>query len=413
VKKFLFLLTVVMLLASVLVPAAYAQDPQPPSVPGGPWVEDEQEVKLEAFISIDELTKKLENIEARSKGRMKLEIAGYSNQGRPVYVAKFGQPDPNKVGIYIQSSIHGDEQAHVITCIELIKTLATSSNKDVLAMLKKLTIWIVPMQNPDGNMFEVDGNWWPQRLNVQTWDPAEFGLPADTLAPHYYSQRFGIFGYDMNRDFHPNLDFELSMATNHRPTETFRGNSRHAGFMVTPETRAAVTLFKTLRPKLFIDLHHQYPTYAQSPTDNSMNTLQILAVVMASGTYTDLDGNVYPLDPAVEKLSKQVNSLVYQKLTANGNAPTTNITKYGSVNLPGSALGAFTLNGAAIMLYEVRGGSIYDTGQKSSGLYVKQMYNGLYETLKAFVTGEVYSVDPTFYDTVILPSGPRITDPTP
>jgi len=258
--KKLVCLVIIGLLLGLFAPMAYADDPPPQSVPNGPWVEDPQTVKLESFLTIDELGKKLQDIEARSKGRMKLEIAGDSNLGHPVYVAKFGEPDPNKVGILIQSSIHGDEQTHVITCVELAQTLATSGNKDVKDILDNLTVWIVPMMNPDGNMFEVDGKWWPQRLNNQTWDPAAFGLPADTLAPFYYGQRYGVYGYDMNRDFHPNLDFVLSPNVNHRPTATWRGSSRDAGFVVAPETRAVVALFKALRPKLFIDLHHQYPT---------------------------------------------------------------------------------------------------------------------------------------------------------
>jgi hypothetical protein len=63
------------------------------------------------------------------------------------------------------------------------------------------------------------------------------------------------------------------------------------------------------------------------------------------------------------------------------------------------------------MLYEIRGGSIYDTGQKANGMFVKQTYDGLYETLKAFVTGEVYDIDPAFYDNEIPGSGPRIRNP--
>ncbi len=411
-KKLSCLFLIVLLLA-LLAPVAVADDSGPQSIPNGPWVEDSQNVQLQSFLTIEELGKKLQGIEARSKGRMVLEIAGYSNLGRPIYVAKFGQPSPNKVGILINSSIHGDEQTHVITCFELIQTLATSGHKDARDIVDNLTVWIVPMLNPDGNMFEVDGKWWPRRRNVQTWDPLAFGLPANTLAPHYYRATNDVYGFDLNRDFHPNLDYVLGPATNHRPTSTWRGSSAEAGFMVAPETRALTSLFKALRPKLFIDLHHQYPTYVQSPEDNGMNTLQVLGVVMTGSSYTDRDGRTYVLNPEVATLSKQVNSLVYQKLTANGNSLFTNITKYAPINYPGSALGAFTLNGAAIMLYEVRGGSIYDTGQKASGIFIKIMYDGVMETLKAFVTGEVYTIDPAFYDDVIPPSGPRITDPTP
>ena len=391
-------------------PSAQTDDP-PQSVPNGPWVTPNQTRQLQRFITIDELSKNLQNSEAQSKGRMKLEIATYSNLGHPVYVAKFGQPDPNKVGILIESSIHGDEQIHVVSMVNLIQTLATSGNKDVQDILDKLTIWIVPMMNPDGNMTEKDGLWYPTRENVQTWKPGDFGLPADTPSPFYYNAN--VPGMNMNRDFNPNLNYELSMATNVRPNTVgnYRGRSSEPGFEVAPETRAMMALFKALRPKLFIDLHMQYPTYAQSTTDNGMNTLQLLGVVLTRDSYTDRDGNTYTLDPAVVALSKQVNSLVYQKLTANGNSLQTNITKYAPINYPGSSLGAFELNGAAIMLFEGRGGSIFDNGQKGSGVLIKQMYDGVYETLKAFVSGEVYTIDPTFYDTVIPNSGPRIDNP--
>ena len=80
---------------------------------------------------------------------------------------------------------------------------------------------------------------------------------------------------NMNRDFNPNLNYVLSMATNVRPNTAgnYRGRSSEPGFEVAPETRAMVALFKALQPKVFIDLHMQYPTYEQSTTDNGMNTL--------------------------------------------------------------------------------------------------------------------------------------------
>jgi hypothetical protein len=403
-KRFVFFLSLILLFLSSPVHA------QPQSIPNGPWVEAEQTVQLQAFLTVDELEKKLLGIEARSKGRLKVEVAGYSaTLGYPIFVAKFGEPDENKIGILIQSTIHGDEEAHVVSCVELIQTLATSGNKDVLEILNRMTIWIIPMLNPSGVMFEVDGSRWPKRLNTQTWDPTEWGLPSGHVAPHYYGSRFGVYGYDLNRDFHPNLDFVLNPATNNKP----RGSSRQAGFLVTPEARASAALFKALKPKAFIDLHHQYPTYAQGVDDNDMNTLQILGVVISGTSYTDLDGNLYTIAPEVLALSKQMNSLVYQELTENGNSHFGNITKYAPINYPGSALGAYQLNGAAIMLFEIRGGSIYDTGQKANGVFIKQTLNGLWAILMGFVTGEVYDIDPTFYDTEIPGSGPRIRNPHP
>jgi hypothetical protein len=293
--------------------------------------------------------------------------------------------------------------------VELIQTLATSSNKDVKDILDNITIWIVPMMNPDGNMFQVDDKIWPQRLNVQTWDPTAWGLLENFVAPFYYNQRYGVYGFDMNRDFNPNLDFVLNPNTKILP----RGSSRDSGFLVTPEARTVTALFKELQPDAFIDLHMQYPTYAMGTEDNGMNTLQMLAVVLSGTSYTDKDGNTYTVHPEVLKLSKQMASLVYEKLTENGNSLWGNVGRYAPINYPGSALGAFQLNGTAITLFEFRGGSIFDNGQKGSGMLIAQCVEGLRIILMGFVTGEVYDIDPAIYDNVIPPSGPRVTNPHP
>lgn len=79
----------------------------PQSNPNGPYIEDEQNISLSSYMSNAELAKKLQKLETSSNGKMKLEIAGYSNlspdgyqteadKGEPIYVAKFGDNDPNK-----------------------------------------------------------------------------------------------------------------------------------------------------------------------------------------------------------------------------------------------------------------------------------------------------------------------------
>jgi hypothetical protein len=88
-----------------------------------------------------------------------------------------------------------------------------------------------------------------------------------------------------------------------------------------------------------------------------------------------------------------------------GNSPFTNIQRYPDVNLPGTTLGTFSLNGSAIMLYEIR-----TAKQKSSGMLTKQTIIGLMETFKGLVDGSIFYVDPADYDD-ILPAGPYIGNP--
>jgi hypothetical protein len=370
-------------------------DPQ--SIPNGPWIQDEQTVKLEALTSMKELQKKLFSIYARSKGRMDVEVAGETTLGFPLYLVKFGEPDPDKIKVLIEGQIHGGEPLGAEACIDVIKQLAASGNKDIDEILEKLTIWIIPRVNPEGATYEEDGELVQRRTNEQDWTPSEWGLPEDAPPPWYQYGQYGWWfpwGYDINRDSHPDLDFVLGPATAH----LLPGNPSLPGFFVTPEGRTVRDVYKELEPDVFIDLHHR-GTNLMSEEDNSMCILQILAQVV------DLGREDYPLDPAVLDFSKQINAYVYQRLNEMGNSPFTNIQRYPDVNLPGTTLGAFSLNGSAIMLYEVR-----TARQKSSGMLTKQVIIGLMETFKGLADGSIFDVDPDDYDE-ILPAGPYIVNP--
>jgi hypothetical protein len=390
------LVTFILLASMLLAGPALAQDESPDnpqSVPNGPWIQPDQEVKYERLMSNEELYNKLFEIEARSKGRMKVELAGVTTNGWPIYVAKFGEADPNKLRIMVESQIHGGEPLGTESIVNMMQHLATSSNKDVLDILAKETIWFIPRLNPSGFAHYVDGEQRPRRQNHQNWTPEEWGLPAGTPAPWYYVSRITPPGYDINRDFTPDLDFVLG------PDDAgmLPGRSVDPGFYVTPEARASRDVFKALQPDIFIDLHHR-GSNTVSEEDNSLCTLQIIAEVTKSKPG-------FPMDPAVLNFSKQINAFVYLKLNEKGNSPFGGITRYPDVDLPGTALGSFTLNGAAIMLYEVRG-----VAQKSNGLLIEQSLVGLWETFKGLADGSLYEVDPAVYDQ-IPPSGPSIRDP--
>jgi hypothetical protein len=384
------------LLFTLLVFRIAFADPQ--SIPNGPWVQPEQTVKLEALTSMEELQKELFNIYARSKGRMEVEIAGETTWGYPIYLAKFGKADDeDRIKVLIEGQIHGGEPLGAEACLEVIKQLATSGNKEIKDILDKLTIWIIPRLNPEGATYEEDGELVQRRTNEQDWEPDEWGLEEDAPPPWYQYGQYGWWfpwGYDINRDSNPDLDFVLGPAN----ADLLPGNPSLPGFFVTPEGRTVRDVYKQLRPDVFIDLHHR-GTNLMSEEDIGMCTLQILAQVV------DLGREDYPLDPDVLDFSKQINAYVYQRLNEMGNSPFTNIQRYPDVNLPGTTLGAFSLNGSAIMLYELR-----TAKQKSNGMLTKQVIIGLMETFKGLADGSIFDVDPTDYDE-ILPAGPRIGNP--
>lgn len=417
---------------SMIASSTALADPQ--SNPNGPYIENEQNISLASYMSNEELRQTLEKLEASSKGKMKLDIAGYSNlspdgyqtevdKGEPLYVVKFGDADPNKKRVLITAQIHGNEQIGAEAAIDIIQKLSSNS-KEVNEMLDKVSIWIMPRINPEGADNQYEGKWYPTRYTHQTWLPENIDLPAGTKAPWYYnsdgSERaqnnngrvvYGIPGYDQNRDYNPNLDFRVENQDkdvveaflNDRATN----NSNFGGFYVTAEARTVTSVFQELQPDVYVDVHHRgFNTV--SDEDNRSVPIQLAAVV--ADPYTDpFTGQQYEVDDDVLKLGKQVNALAAQTLQ-RGFSHFGAIQKYPDVNLPGTALGAFALNDAAIMLMEIKGQS-QTLGQKQAGMLKETVKAPLYDLFNALADGSINDVDPAVYD-AIPESTNRITDPS-
>jgi hypothetical protein len=176
---------VLVLLAAFALPAL-AQGPT--IQPGGPFVPPGSQANLSAIMAFEEVEKELLKLEARSKGVMQLDIAGYSREGRPLYIAKLGT-GPERM--WIQGRIHGNEPYGNDVCLEVIKSLLSSDKK----ILDKLTFWIIPSYNPDGserywrgNAIGVDlnRNWY--RTDAQAYSEPEskaFYAAWREFRPHY------------------------------------------------------------------------------------------------------------------------------------------------------------------------------------------------------------------------------------
>ena len=395
--------------------SAYAQ---PQSVPNGPYVEDEQNVSLSSIMTNEELSLKLNQLESRSKGIMELEIVGYSNDlgypydnqelGYPLYLCKFGDPDPSKDSILITTQIHGNEPLGTEAVINIMQNLI-AGGKTAKNILDNVTIWIMPRVNPDGAMHQSDGQWYPIRQSSQTWDPEDFGLSPDTRAPWYYSSRNE--GYDLNRDSNPNLDLRIENL-NAAEVEDFLNdrnynNSEFGGLYVTPEARIITDVYQRLEPEVYIDIHHRgFNTLTDD--DNRQVYIQIAAEV--ADPYVDpFTGQPYEVDDDVLTLAKQVNAVGWLSLQL-GNSAFGAIQKYPEVNLPGTTLGAFALNDTAIMLIEIAG-QTQNMGQKANGRLIKAATDPVMAILSALADGSIYTVPSDIYDAV-PESANRISDPS-
>jgi len=406
----------------MLSPMAFAA---PQSLPNGPWVEDEQNVSLSGIMTNEELYKKLAQIEHTSQGKMELEIVGYSDAingdlmeplGWPLYLCKFGEPDANsdKFHVLITSQIHGNEVLGTQAVVKLMQKFA-AGGKEVSQILENVILWIMPRVNPDGAMYESNGEWYPIRQSYQVWDPEFIGLPEGTRRPWYYTS--SRQGYDLNRDSNPNLNFRIENLADYSWTpEQFAedileirdmNNSNYGGYYVTPEARIITGVYQQLQPDVYIDVHHRGFNYL---TEEDIRSVSIQVAAEVADPYDDpFSGLHYEVDADVLELARQVNVVGYQALQ-RGFSSFGAIQKYPTVNLPGTTLGTFALNDTAIMLIEIKG-QTQNLGQKQSGMLTQTAVTSIYEILIALADGTIDDVDASLYDE-IPESANRMGDPS-
>jgi hypothetical protein len=198
-------------LAIGLASPAWA-DP-PAGVPGGPCIEDQQQVQLDSLPSYQEVARQLASIEQSSQGAVEVRSAGRSGEGRELLYATVGHgPDV----FWLQARIHGNELHSTEAVLQVLKYLAASGDPVATRIRQQLTVMVIPMYNPDG-----------AEANIrQSTTPLEI---------------------DLNRDW-----------------ELFRQ----------PESRAWYALWEQTHPRLALDLHHMGQSPVVEGT-NQLNTFQI------------------------------------------------------------------------------------------------------------------------------------------
>src|SRR5699024_4770830 len=352
---------------------------------------------VSGIISHDELTKELNQIEKSTHGKVDVEVAGYSNQGREIYKTTIGSGD--KV-VLIQSEIHGNEKAGTKALLKMIRQLGSNNSPQMRQLREELTIVAMPMINPDATELN-------RRGNEMTWEEvvAEFPqLENASPAWNYYTYKNEYWdyasnpGFDVNRDFNPDLNYTPQ-------AEDFPGESAEPGWYVTPEAQTVRDVYKELQDQfgevdVFIDLHHQ-GEYVIDGTDDPV-TLSLSGVFLPNPNTEEGEKYSEYADLYKGDFSKQLNIAAYQALQQMGNSPFGNISLYPQdLDLPGTALGSFALNGSGTVIFEVTG-QTQDFGQKKLGQLVKAIETGLYGILNSLATEEVYELDVDEYDEIPL-----------
>ena len=94
--------------------------------PGGPFVQPNQHVSYSAIMTFDEVEDELFKLKKRSKDLLQVDVAGYTLEGRPLYIAKIGWGSKK---MWVQGRIHGNEPFGNNVCLEFLKSLLNKDKK--------------------------------------------------------------------------------------------------------------------------------------------------------------------------------------------------------------------------------------------------------------------------------------------
>lgn len=336
-----------------------------------------------------ELKRELAQLERSTGGRVQVDVAGRTHQGRELYTARVGTGD--RV-LLVQSAIHGNERTGTEALLGILKKLGSGNDPATRRALENVTLVAMPMVNPDGGELN-------RRMNVVPWDDVVADFPQLAGAPRAWYHSLsgdGIDqpGFDLNRDFNPDLDYVP------RP-EDLPGEQKDAGFFLSPESQAIRDVYVGLQEEFgavdaVVDLHHM------GPCDDLTGGPQDGKPISVSLDYPPLgvdDGAAYLTD---WPLLDQDRSRRYALAVADGiqeqygaQSPLAAVGRYfhpEDREYAGQGRSAFALNGSATVLFEVRGQQD-DLGQKLHGMLVQSVRTGVESLIDAMATGEVDTLD--------------------
>lgn len=315
-------------------------------IPGGPFVPPNQEVNLSAIMTFDEVEAELLKLEKRSKGLLQVDIADYTQEDRPLYIAKMGW---GPIRMWIQGRIHGNEPFGNDVCLELIKSLLSRDRN----ILEEITFYIIPSYNPDGSERFWRGNATPTR-----WDAD--GNPTA--------------GVDLNRNW-------------------WRTDGNDYSEL---ESQAFYWAWADFKPHYAIDIHHQGTYVVEDENGEDTNLMTTFSIGIP----------VWPefLEEWVWDDSRRMAVAAFD---ATDDLGFCNPTRYPLINIHTAVVSSMMLGNpgpdghdagwvSASMFIENRGG----IGNKSRGKIIRQSVAAVHAIVDAIAYGELSDIDPDRWDEI-------------
>lgn len=136
-----------------------------------------------------ELEGLLRDLAVRFPGRLRLEEAGRSVQGRPIYLMTVGRGQRK---VLLWSQMHGDEPSATPALLDLVSHLLSRGDSPIL---DQLTLLLVPMLNPDGAEVYTRRN--AQGIDINR-DALNLATPEGRLLKRLRDEHQPILGFNLH-----------------------------------------------------------------------------------------------------------------------------------------------------------------------------------------------------------------------
>lgn len=213
-----------------------------------------------------------------------LKKIGKSADGRTIYAYRLGK---GKKEVYIDASTHAREHMTTNVVMAMIDTYTKGyinkkklANYDVEKLLNDVSIWFVPMVNPDGVMLVQQG------LSSVSAEKRAKVLKYNGNSKNFARYKANIRGVDLNRNYNVAWK-QTATSPNTRSYQFYKGPSA----VSEPETKAMVKFVKAHDFKSYIAYHSAgeilYWKYNQNAAQLAQHRLLVTQIQQSTGYRPD------------------------------------------------------------------------------------------------------------------------------
>ena len=133
----------------------------------------------------------------KSKDRFKVKVVGKSVEGRELNLITIGK---GKIKVYMWSQMHGDEPTATAALFDIFNFINAPENKDFCdALFERVTLYFLPMVNPDGAERFKRRNFYDIDLNR---DASRLQCPEAIILKSVFDSLKADFGFNLHDQSH-------------------------------------------------------------------------------------------------------------------------------------------------------------------------------------------------------------------